>query len=159
MNKEKNHPVASRPSKKRKNTYIIKYSTFGDPRWFIDCPSTPLTVAEKNGEKIKSATLFEKCEKFPNPGPVVMFAQYNLFSQIMTPSERKLASTIVEYLDKETGEPIAYLYPNCDIVSEQYDTLPKLMARLNHATRQDLMRQHSKRSNMWNLIKVRGRTK
>ena len=82
MNKEKNHPVASRPSKKRKNTYIIKYSTFGDPRWFIDCPSTPLTVAEKNGEKIKSATLFEKCEKFPNPGPVVMFAQYNLFAII-----------------------------------------------------------------------------
>ena len=124
MNQKQNQPVASRPSKKRKNTYVIRYSAFADPHWFADCAIT-----------------------------------YNQFSHIMTADELKLASTIVEYLDKETGEPIAYLYPNCDIVSEQYDTLPKLMARLNHATRQDLMRQHSKRSNMWNIIKVRGRTK
>ena len=145
MNQKQNQPVASRPSKKRKNTYVIRYSAFADPHWFADCATTPLCITEKNGEKIASNGGWEKCGAFPNPGPTTI--------------ELKLASTIVEYLDKETGEPIAYLYPNCDIVSEQYDTLPKLMARLNHATRQDLMRQHSKRSNMWNIIKVRGRTK
>lgn len=159
MNQKQNQPVASRPSKKRKNTYVIRYSAFADPHWFADCATTPLCITEKNGEKIASNGGWEKCGAFPNPGPATMFAQYNQFSHIMTANELKLASTIVEYLDKETGEPIAYLYPNCDIVSEQYDTLPKLMARLNHATRQDLMRQHSKRSNMWNIIKVRGRTK
>ena len=56
----------------------------------------------------------------------------------------RLASTIVEYLDKETNEPVAMLFPTNEIMYRE-DASHDFTSRLNHATRQDLKRQMSVR--------------
>ena len=148
----KTQSIPTRPSKKLKNTYIIKQTAFMNPLLFEHCETTPLGVIEKNGEKMPHDNGWGKCEQFVNPGPATMYARYHYYMDIMTDTEKRLASTIVEYLDKETRTPVAYMYPNGDLVTNKYDNLPDLMARLNHATRRDMTQQSKKRTEMWAAI-------
>ena len=51
----------------------------------------------------------------------------------------KLARTIVEYLDKDTRETVALLFPTNRVVHNPMD--PDFISRMNHATRRDFKRQ------------------
>lgn len=151
----KTQSAPTRPSKKLKNTYIIKQTVFMNPTLFERCKTTPLGVIEQNGEKLPHDNGWGQCKQFINPGPTTMYAHYQYYMNIMTDTEKRMASTIVEYLDKETRTPVAYMYPNGDLITNKYDNLPDLMSRLNHATRRDMVQQSKKRIAMWSALAPR----
>lgn len=125
-----------KPTKKKKNNYIVKISDFGTNKFFEFCNNTPLAVIEINGQKVQDETDWSKCKEFPNPGAYVMAQTFEPLKDIMG---ERLASTIVEYLDKETKEPVVLLYPTNHI---SYKTNQKdYLSRLNHASRKDLKYQ------------------
>ncbi len=130
-------------SQKKKNTYIIRLGKqFSSAHLFEFCPTTPLAIMEKNGAATTNKDkAFLTCTHFPNPGAHIMAAGYPRFKEIMG---TRMASTIVEYLDKETGEPVALLYPHTVLYKR-----PDYMARLNHASRRDLERQIAMRNAMF----------
>ncbi len=130
-----------KPTKKRKNTYVITTSVLADLSLFSACSSTPLVVVELNGKKVNQDTGWKSGTEFPNPGASDMVVAFKQLQPIMG---EKLASTIVEYLDKETNEPVAMLFPTNDIMYRE-DAGKNFTNRLNHATRQDLKRQMSVR--------------
>lgn len=130
-----------KPTKKRKNTYVITTSVLADLSLFSACRSTPLVVVELNGKKVNQDTGWKSGTEFPNPGASDMVVAFKQLQPIMG---EKLASTIVEYLDKETNEPVAMLFPTNDIMYRE-DAGKNFTNRLNHATRQDLKRQMSVR--------------
>ena len=122
-------------SPKKKNTYILKiqntiFSSF--PNLFSMCESTPLPVIEINGQP-QSKDEWLSCPRFPNPGATDMC---NLYPQFKDAMGERMASTVVEYLDKETCEPVALLFPH----TVHYKR-PDFRDRLNHASRRDFDRQ------------------
>lgn len=125
-----------KPTKKKKNNYIVKISDFGTNKFFEFCKNTPLAVIEINGQPVQHANGWLKCTEFPNPGASIMSQKFDTLKDIMG---ERLASTIVEYLDKETNEPVVLLYPTNHISykANQKDYL----SRLNHASRKDLKYQ------------------
>ena len=100
-----------------------------------------MVVVELNGKKVNQDTGWKSGTEFPNPGASDMVVAFKQLQPIMG---EKLASTIVEYLDKETNEPVAMLFPTNDIMYRE-DAGKNFTKRLNHATRQDLKRQMSVR--------------
>ena len=136
-------------STKHKNTYIVKIDgVMADLQAFAMCDHTPLPVVTLNGTPIKNNTGgWLNSVLFPNPGASYMSAEYR---NIVPHFGEKLASTIVEYLDKDNKTPVVYLYPTiilvCDGYSETYQT------HLNHATRRDLVRQIKKRMEALNRM-------
>lgn len=100
-----------------------------------------MVVVELNGKKVNQDTGWKSGTEFPNPGASDMVVAFKQLQPIMG---EKLASTIVEYLDKETNEPVAMLFPTNDIMYRE-DAGKNFTNRLNHATRQDLKRQMSVR--------------
>ena len=122
---------------KKKNTYKIEMSTpLYNPAMFQLCETTPMPVDQKNGTEI-SRDGWRTCALFPTYGAQKMIQMYKYTQPVMG----DLARTIVEYLDKESGEPVAYLFP-----TELYCAAD--LSRLNHASRQDLMRQQRIRENL-----------
>ena len=70
----------------------------------------------------------------------------------------KMASTIVEYLDKETGRPVLMLVPTTCHIFDGYEN--NYMERLNHASRRDLEYQMRKREMLIDAaLKARQQTK
>lgn len=118
----------------KKNTYVINYSNF-NYLVFCEQPSIPLEVQEKNGKTLKKHEKNEKILHFPNPCAYEMTINYKNFESVMG----KLAKTIVEYLDKETNESIAMLFPTNEIMCRE--DYPDFEKRLNHASRKDLQYQ------------------
>lgn len=122
------------PTKKNKNTYIVQLNgLLCDTGLFAYCKSTPLAVVTKNGETQQDNSGFMTCTQFANPGACEMQANYKKYEPYMG---KKMASTIIEYLDYKTGKPVAVLYPDTLIALDGYES--DFMSHLNHATRRDL---------------------
>jgi hypothetical protein len=62
----------------------------------------------------------------------------------------KIATTIIEYLDKETNKPVVQLYPESIYIYPEYGAEYK--SHLNHATRRDLNKEIEKRMRLINTI-------
>ena len=131
---------------KKKNTYIVQFSTFANSQLFDLCPCTPLTVVNKNGQRIANSGSFFASTDFPNPAAHNMTLAYEHLRPVMG---ERLACTIVEYLDKYTNTPVAYLFPTNEI-----DARPDFMSRLNHASRQDLRRQMAIRQKLLRFVNM-----
>lgn len=121
------------PTKKRKNTYTIKYSAFRDPCLWEWCSETPLYAAVINGQPQKNEGFCVELTQFPNPGAYYMAEQRHTLPQIMG---EKMATTIIEYLDKETNKPVATIFPTYVHIHDGYEK--DFNKHLNHATRKDL---------------------
>ena len=110
-------------TKKKKNTYVVNLDTTLCPlELFCLCKNTPMAVVTLNGEKLQENTNWNGSMLFPNPPATTMVNMYKQLKPIMG---KKLASTIIEYHDKETKEPITFLFPTNEI-STSYKSLEEL---------------------------------
>ncbi len=129
------------PTKKKKNTYLMRFDgLLCDTGSFELCKMPPLPVVKINGQEQPNSHGFVQCKQFPNPGAAQMQTRYPKFKTIMG----DMARMVIEYLDKNTNEPVAYLYPDSLLVMDGYEE--KYNECLNHATRRDLQKQIEKRT-------------
>ena len=122
-------------SKKKKNTYQIRFSPFMSTDLFTLCKTAPLGVIIMNGKQTQESTGWISCTQFPNPGACDMAKKQTVLREIMG---EKIATQIVEYLDKETGKPVVQVFPEIIHVFDGYEE--NYMSRLNHASRRDLQK-------------------
>lgn len=125
--------------RKKKNTYIVNYKSpeFYKSQRFDD--ELPLEVVEINGKAVPHNAGKIHLESFPNPSAFKMLESHEMLKSVMG---TRLASTIVEYLDKDTYEIVAILFP----MEMMYNSeLSDYMARLNHVTKKDLRYQIKRR--------------
>ena len=123
-------------SKKKKNTYQIAFSPFMSTELFTLCKTAPLGVIVLNGKQTQESTGWISCTQFPNPGACDMATKQTVLREIMG---EKIATQIIEYLDKETGKPVVQVFPELMHVFDGYEE--NYMSRLNHASRRDLKKQ------------------
>ncbi len=137
------------PTRKKKNTYIVKISDVmaNLSAWEL-CQMTPLAVIVLNGETVQNTSDWLHTTQFPNPGANNMVNAFDTLKPVMG---EKLASTIVEYLDKETGEPVLQLYPTNIVMACVVNPLE----RMNHASRQDMNHQIQIRNKFINQINTK----
>ena len=134
-------------SKKKKNTYTVIFSSFAPTHLFVLCQETPLGLATENGKQLSTNGGWIHCKQFPNPAAAEMARDYPKFCEIMG---KKLSTTIIEYLDKDTGKPVVQVYPNMVYVFDGYEDT--FMSRLNHASRRDFIRQLELRQKIFDKI-------
>ena len=148
-----------KPTHKKKNTYIVQLTDMlVDFDAFSRCQNTIMHVATLNGKAMQPEGGWLRCAEFPNPCATIMTENFRKYKPIMG---EKLASTIVEYLDKETGEPVLSLFPQNQVhfhktgingfvkITQEQDNICLWLPRgteqepmrLNHASRQDLFQQ------------------
>lgn len=137
-------------SQKKKNTYQVKFSPLMPAYLFELCSHTPLGVVVLNGKPIQTKGGWISTTDFPNPGASDMAKKQTVLREIMG---EKIATQIVEYLDKETGKPVLQVYPEIMYVFDGYET--NYMSRLNHASRRDLKRQIALRERLINDFMTR----
>lgn len=130
-------------SKKKKNTYTVIFSNFAPTNLFELCTETPLGLATKNGKHMATDNGWIKCKHFPNPVAQEMEKQQPAFREALG---KKISTTIIEYLDKDTNEPVLQVYPTTVYVFDKYED--NFMTRLNHASRRDFIRQIELRAKM-----------
>lgn len=122
-------------SHKKKNTYIACFQKMTIPDVF------ELSKCTINGTKQETRTGRLPAQQFPNP--CANRAVLN-FANAKKQMGEKLASTIIEYLDKYTLEPVAYIFPDevyiCDGYKAESDKM-YFLDRLNHATKRDFIRE------------------
>lgn len=122
---------------KKKNTYSIKFSHLVNYNMFELCQETPLVVVKKNGTVTQDSNGgWDAAIPFPNPGATTMGAN---FKSIRDQMGEKLATTIIEYLDKETNKPVATVFPTYVHIHAGYGD--EFHRHLNHASRKDLAYQ------------------
>ena len=63
----------------------------------------------------------------------------------------KMASTVIEYLDKETGKPVLMLFPTTCYIFDGYEN--NYMQHLNHASRRDFEHQIKMREQCINKMR------
>ena len=144
VDKPQQKPAVVKPSKKKKNTYIICFDMMINPSWYEYCKCTPLVVEQKNGQNtFNPGSAIQTATPFPNPGAYAMWNLYKEAPEWREIAGAKTAKTIIEYLDKTTGEPVLIVYPTGHVKSlvANEDENTVAATRLNHATRQDLERQ------------------
>ncbi len=156
------------PTHKKKNTYVVKLNNImADLSLFSECPCTPISVITLNGAPQQKEGDWMRGTTFPNPGATQMVYAFDKLKPVMS---EKLRSTIVEYLDKATGEPVLTLFPQnhmhfhklnkfavahienvdegkCLFMSNLNEADLSEVSRLNHASRQDLFAQVEMRQN------------
>lgn len=130
-------------SKKKKNTYTIAFSALYDATLYSMCPNTPLGVVILNGQAIKNNSGWISCTEFPNPCATRMAANQKILTEALGP---KLSTQIIEYLDKNTGQPVVQLYPDSIHIFDGYEE--NYMSHLNHATCRDLEKQIALRNRL-----------
>lgn len=122
-------------SHKKKNTYIACFQKMTIPGVF------ELSKCTINGTKQETCTGWLPAQQFPIP--CANRAVLN-FAKAKEQMGEKLASTIIEYLDKYTLEPVAYIFPDevyiCDGYKEEKNKM-YFLDRLNHATKRDFIRE------------------
>ena len=126
-----------------KNTYTITSSVLTDLTLFELCQETPLPVITINGKEQNQSSGFVSCKNFPNPCATSMAAKYKINTEVFG---QKIAKTIIEYLDKETNQPVVLVFPNMMHVFDGFEE--NYLERLNHATRRDLLAQIKLRENL-----------
>lgn len=142
-NKKTENATKMRETKKKKNTYVVHFSALNNLEVFEYCDTTPMRVVTVNGKSVQNISGWASMTQFPNPGAHNMVTAFKKLQPIMG---EKLASTIVEYLDKDTYEPVAMLFPTNEIMCRT--DVVDFMKRLNHASRKDLNRQIQIRDRM-----------
>jgi len=136
-----------KPTRKKKNTYIVHLNTFTAAGMHELCDNTPLAVVKLNGVPTDNANkAFMSCTQFPNPGASQIEVLYSHAPEWRIIVGDKTAQTIIEYLDKETLKPVLMLYPNGHVQSlvPGIDANTVIGTRLNHASRRDFVRQYNK---------------
>ena len=132
-------------SHKKKNTYIAHFPKMTIRGVFELSKCTPIVVSYINGEKQETRTGWLPAQQFPNPSANRAVLKFTKTKETMG---EKLASTIIEYLDKNTLEPVAYIFPDevyiCDGYKGKSDKM-YFLDRLNHATKRDFIREMEKR--------------
>ena len=105
---------------KKKNTYIVKVNNLmADTSAFGMCQNTPLPVIVQNGQRVQNGTgAWMRGTNFPNPAAASMQAEFDVLKPVMG---EKLASMIIEYLDKDTGRPVLTLFPTSVYVHDGYE--------------------------------------
>ena len=129
-------------TRKKKNTYVVQmnYNTFSVESSFEMSREMPLYVKHLNGKEHQNGKAFVHKTNFPNPAATSIVQHYEIMSHIMG---KKMAGTIIEYLDKETAKPVLQLYPDRIHVFDGFDN--NYMSRLNHASRRDFKFQMERR--------------
>lgn len=131
-------------SSKKKNTYILQIPEMLMPSHKIGIPKNiPLPLIIKNGKNIQSDYGVTATKYFPTTDVCHMQWEYVATQRYMG---QKLASTVVEYLDKETNKPVLILFPTTCHIFKEYSK--NYMSRLNHASRRDLEYEMQKRSRL-----------
>ena len=150
---------AAKQTKKRKSTYGVKFSVMLDHELFADRPTTPLVVVKFNGQITQPSGGFMQATDFPNPGATKMARFYNQNRQFMDEGDIKLATTIIEYRDK-AGNPVAMLFPTNDLmVRDDIITESDLHAKMNHATRHDMVYQMRLRVQLMDKLAQKKKTR
>ena len=150
------------PTHKKKNTYVVAANgLLARLDVFAMCKNTPLPVVSINGVIQQENGGWVSSKDFPNPAASQMRQVYKVLQPYMGTEK---ASTVVEYLDKNTGEPVVTLFPHnmlilnkinkCSYVHIECNDDQKCMClpnlteqdgaefnKLNHASRQDLFSQ------------------
>lgn len=125
---------------KKKNTYVIQLDNLlAQPELLGGCREMPLPVVKTNGVSSQATGVWMRAKSFPNPAAHDMVVAFKQLKPIMN----ETASTIIEYLDKETGVPVVQLYPTMAYIMTGFED--NYMSRLNHASRRDFMYQLNKR--------------
>ena len=142
-------PVAHefKPTKKKKNTYIVNLNTMTMPGAFELCQNTPLAVIKINGTETDNAKGgWVSGTHFPNPGASAIESLYFCAPEWRIIMGNKVATTIIEYMDKNSGKPALMLYPNGHVHSliANEDANKVIGTRLNHASRRDFIYQYNK---------------
>lgn len=135
-------------SKKKKNTYIIALSgAMVNLSYFRLCSTTPLAIVELNGKTVQNPESgFMHCTEFPNPFASEMQSVYKQMKEF----DNKIATTIIEYLDKYTNQPVLYIFPHGVHVNDGYEET--YAEHLNHASRRDLEKQIKLRQELLSRI-------
>lgn len=141
-------------SKKNKNTYVVKITPHLNEQFSL-CNETPLAVVKLNGKPVQEDAGWMRTTHFPNPATTTMVEMYDELKPIMGES---LASTIIEYQDKETKHPIALLFPTNEMLA-RCNSVEELTQRLNHATRHDLERQIKIRNKYLSMLSMKNKEK
>ncbi len=137
-------------SKKQKNTYTIHTTNvLTTHNLFALCDYTPLPVMAKNGRPQDTTTGWLAAVKFPNPAACKMSDEYQLLVPYMGD---QIARTIIEYLDKDTGKPVAIVFPSSVYVHDGYEK--DFLSHMNHATRRDFQRQVNMRKNAMEQMRI-----
>ena len=123
-------------SNKKKNTYTVAFSSLMPYSAFCLCKKTPLAIIYKNGTQVQNNGGWMHATEFPNPLAGEMGTKHTMFQDILG---EKISSTIIEYLDKSTNEPVALLFPHGLYIFDKFAN--DYMSHFNHATRRDLNRQ------------------
>ena len=127
---------------KKKNTYLLRLdSTFLDLTLFGLCKDTLIPVVKKNGVPANTSG-WSTALRFPNPAAQDMARSYKDFKPVMG----DLAATVVEYLDKDSGQPVVQVYPNMVFVFDGYER--DFKQHLNHASRRDFDYQLQRRQQL-----------
>lgn len=130
-------------SKKRKDTYIVTNDVMLDYNSFAFCQEVPVAIKVKNGVIEQSG--WKTCKCFPTKPVLHTMNNQPQFVEIFG---EKIATTIIEYHDKDTNMPVAQLYPDSLCVFDGFEK--NYEQRLNHATRQDLKYQMALRQKLLN---------
>ena len=138
-------PREYKPTKKKKNTYVVTLNTMTMPGAFSLCDSAPLVVVKVNGVE-KERGLFMECTRFPNPGASTIEELFQTVPEWRIIVGDKTAQTIIEYLDKESGKPALILYSNGSVKSliPGMDENTVVGTRLNHASRRDFIHKYGR---------------
>lgn len=149
-----------KPTKKLKKTYEAKFDgLMVDLSFWSECESTPLPVIKINGQPVRNTGTWMNATKFQNPGASEMLQLYKSPKWREIVGE-KYATTIVEYLDKDTGEPALQIYPSGIALALLVDSTDEqsfesyIKNHFNHATRQDITKQQkivSEKMNTWTM--------
>lgn len=131
-------------SGKKKNTYKIMFGPFTDYAMFELSKTTPLAIIEINGVRQNTSSGWISAKDFPNPCASEMARNHRADTEIMG---EKLATTIIEYLDKDTNKPVIQIYPGMFYVFDEYES--DYMSHLNHKSRRDLQYQMNLREKLW----------
>lgn len=124
---------------KKKNTYIINPYNI---KTYDSKHNIAIPVQKINGKPVTDTTM-----QFPTPGIMNLL---NGHEHLKTVMGEELSCTIVEYLDKNTSEPILLLFPTNDIMG--IFKSEEILSKLNHASRQDLKYQMSRREKYLNML-------
>ncbi|MCM1294611.1 MAG: hypothetical protein NC311_03555 [Muribaculaceae bacterium] len=140
-------PRLVKPTKKKKNTYILHLSTMTTAGMHEWCDTTPLVVVTINGKPTDNVgRAFMTATRFPNPGACQMEVLFQRAPEWRIIAGDKMTQTIIEYLDKESGKPALVLYPTGHVSSlvPNMDANTVVGTRLNHASRRDFVRQQNR---------------
>ena len=130
-------------SKKRKDTYIVTKNVMLNYNCFAFCQEVPLAIKVKNG--VIEQSDWKPCKHFPVKPALHTMNNLPEFIKIFG---EKIATTIIEYHDKDTNMPVVQLYPDRLYVFDGFED--NFEQHLNHATRQDLKYQKALRQNLLN---------